>query len=76
MQTSATLFNLSVTDHIDSNSNAGNALSSPFWINLETVGRKSGDSSDARQAIDVDVDAMQPGSTTVAPVGAALIRTN
>ena len=75
MQTSAIFFNFSVADSFDGDSNAGNALRSTFWINLETVDRKSGNFSAALQAIDVDIDAMQPGSTTIVPIGAALTQT-
>ena len=73
VQTGAISFSLA--DCVDSNSNTGNALRSCFWISLETVDCEAGGSSAARQATYIDVDAMQPGSTTVVPVGAALTQT-
>ena len=75
VQTGAIFFNFSLADCVDRNANTGNALRSCFWISLETVDRKAGDSSAARQAKYVDVDAMQPGSTSVVPAGAALTQT-
>ena len=75
VQTDAIFFNFSLADYVDSNLNPGDALRSPFWMNVETVERDSGNSSTAQQVIEVDVDAMQPGSTTVVPVRAALTQT-
>jgi hypothetical protein len=75
VQAGAIFFNFSLADCFDGHLNTGDALRSPLWINLETLDRESGDFSAARQAIDVNIDAMQPGSTTVVPVGANLTQT-
>ena len=75
VQTSTIFFDFSLAHCFDGLSNAINDLRRSFWIHLETVDCGAGDSSAARQEIDVDVDAMQPGSTTVIPVGAALTQT-
>ena len=75
VQTGAIFFNFSLADCVDSNSNTGNALGRSFRFSLETVDCEADDSSAARQAIYVDVDAMQPGSTTVVPASAALTQT-
>ena len=75
VQTTTALFNFSVADNPDGNSDTGNALRRTFWINLETVGRDPVDFRDAQQTINVDIEAMQAGSTTTVPVGAALTQT-
>lgn len=72
MQTSTICFDFSLGHYFDGRSNAINKLRRSLWINLETVDCGAGGSSAARQEIHVDIDAMQPGSAIVLPVGAAL----
>lgn len=75
VHTGTIFFDFSLAHCFDDHSDAIDELGRSFWIGLENVDFGTSNSGAARHVIDIDVDAMQPGSMTVVPSNSALNQT-